>query len=161
MTMTMTYPLSPHFSWVEAKRSVTADAKGIDNTVPGELHVHLGRSAQFMECVRSVLGNHPIRVTSWYRCPELNEAIGGSKTSAHMKGLAMDFKAPGSLTLAEAFDKIAESNLPFDQLIIERTASGSKWIHVGLSIGKPRREMLTAQGDTLGGEMIFRRVLEG
>ncbi len=157
----MSYPLSPHFTWLEAKKSRTADCKGIDNNIPGELHVNLGRSAQFMECVRSVLGGRPIYVSSWYRCPELNTAIGGHKNSAHKKGLGIDFRAPPDLLLADVFDMIAKSDLPFDQLIIERTKSGSAWIHVGLSVGKPRREMLRAAGDVLRGKMTFTRVAEG
>ena len=157
----MAYQLSPNFTWLEAKRSVTADTKGINNNIPGELYMNLGRSAQFMECVRSVLGNKPIKVTSWYRCLLLNTAVGGSKSSAHKKGLGIDFKAPKDMTLVAAFNHIADSSLPFDQLIIERTKSGKKWIHIGLSVGKPRREMLRAAGNVLGGKMTFTRVAEG
>ena len=152
--------LTPYFSWVEVTRSGTAKAKGIDNSLPTPLHDSVVRTAQFMECIRALLGDKPITVNSWYRCPALNVAIGGSKSSAHMKGLAVDWE-PAGMELSAAFDRVAASALPFDQLILERTKDGAAWIHVGLSEGKPRREVLRAQGQTLGGPMSFTRVAIG
>lgn len=151
--------LTEHFSWEEVSRSPTAMRKGIDNRIPDPLKPNAERVARFMEDVRALLG-HPIQVTSWYRSPELNKAVGGSKTSAHMKGLAMDFKVVG-MDLRFAFDTIARSALVFDQLILERTRDGAYWIHLGLSHGFPRREVLTAKGGVLGGAMAFRRVSLG
>ena len=110
-----------------------------------------------MESVRHLLGDDPIRVTSWYRCKELNTAIGGSKTSAHMRGLAVDFKPSYKWTLYAAFDKLAQSDIPFDQLIEESTRDGARWIHIGFSEGTPRREVLRAEGARLGGPMSYRR----
>lgn len=150
-------PLTDHFTWYEATYSPTAMAQGIDNTVPDNLRNNIIRTAGYMEDVRTLLGNRPIRVTSWYRCKALNTAIGGSKTSAHMRGLAVDFK-PTHLTLYHAFEMIAGSDIPFDQLIEERTRSGSRWIHIGFSEGPPRRDVLRAYGDRLGGLMSYRRV---
>lgn len=150
--------LSPHFSMIEAKRSVTAVAKGIDNTVPQLLRTNVGRMAGFMECLRALLDDQRITVTSWFRCQSLNDAIGGSQTSAHIKGLAVDWKH-AKLPLEEAFARVADSTLPFDQLILEGTKDGAGWIHLGLSEHlPPRRQVLRASGDTLGGPMTFSRV---
>lgn len=148
--------LSPHFSWSEVEASDTARRLGIVNTLPIELLVNVARTAQMLECVRAVLGE-PILLSSWYRCPELNKAVGSSSSSVHPKGLAGDF-TPARTSLDGAFNRIIESGLPYDQLIIERTSSGSAWIHIGLSEGPPRRQALRASGETLGGPMAFTRV---
>jgi len=68
------------------------------------------------EAVRSILGHKPIQITSWYRSSKVNEAVGGSATSDHVTGSAVDFRAPHvhSRTAALAIDS---SPLMFDQLI--------------------------------------------
>lgn len=152
--------LAPHFSMAEVTRSATASARGIDNSVPLGFRSNIGRTAQFMECIRALLGGDPIRVTSWYRSPSLNVAVGGSESSVHPKALAVDWQH-SVLDLGEAFARIADSALPFDQLIIEGTADGAQWIHVGLSEGEPRRGAMRAQGDRLGGPMTYTRIAEG
>ena len=149
--------LAPHFTMAEVTRSSTAKAKGIDNSVPIHLNRNIGRIAEFMECVRWYLGDVPIIVSSWYRCPTLNKAIGGSQTSAHMKGLAMDF-SHSVLALEEVFVEIKGSRLPYDQLIIEGTKGKAEWIHLGLSEDAPRLEAMTASRDFTGGPMIFTRI---
>lgn len=149
--------ITPNFTWEEAQRSDTAARRGIDNTIPEHLEANVRKTAAYMEWVRTVLGNEPIRVTSWYRSRETNRAIGGSKTSAHMRGLAVDFKPPVGWTLFDAFETLAKTDIPFDQLIEERTRDGARWIHIGFSEGRPRREVLRARGDVLGGIMAYRR----
>ena len=150
--------LAPHFSMTEVARSATAAKQGIDNSVPLALRYNIGRIAEFMECVRWLLSDVPIIVTSWYRCQMLNSAIGGSETSAHMKGLAMDFKH-SVMALEDVFDEIRASKLPYDQLIIEGTQGKAEWMHVGLSIGEPRLEAMMADRDRIDGPMAYRRVL--
>ena len=149
--------LSAHFDLKEVTRSATASAKGIDNAVPLGYRYNIGRTAEMMEHVRQLLGGAPIKVTSWFRCKTLNEAVGGSKTSRHPEGLAVDWKH-SVLSLEACFEVIAESKLPFDQLILEGTKDGAGWIHLGLSTGVPRRQILRAEGDTLGGPMTFHHV---
>ena len=152
--------LSNHFSWEEAERSSTADAKGINNHIPAELKPNVQQVADAMELVRSLLGSHPLKINSWYRCSSLNSAIGGSSKSAHMKGLAVDFE-PTTMSNDAAFKLIADSTIEFDQLIHERTKSGADWIHFGLNDKPARREVLTASGNTLGGPMQFTRIALG
>lgn len=150
--------LAPHFTIAEVTRSSTASREGIDNTVPVPLYKNIGRITEFMECVRWLLGDVPIYVSSWFRCQILNKAIGGSGTSAHMKGLAMDFKH-SVLSLEEVFIEIKESRLPFDQLIIEGTQQKAEWLHVGLSDATiPRLEAMTANRDWDGGPMTYTRI---
>lgn len=156
----MNGPLTAHFTWAEVVRSPTARARGIDNTVPEELWANIRRTAAMMEAIRSLLGGSPLKINSWYRCPILNTAVGGSPTSAHPKGLAVDWE-PTTMLLGDAFDAVAASPIVFDQLIHEGTKDGADWIHTGLSVGPPRRQILTAAGDALGGPMRFTRLAAG
>jgi zinc D-Ala-D-Ala carboxypeptidase len=157
--------LSPNFSWEEVTRSHTAEREGIDNDVPSNLVHNIYRTAQFLEDVRALIQS-PIRITSWYRSLALNTAIGGSQTSRHMHALAVDCQPIDvtrtiAVSLDATFEMIAGSFLPFDQLILERTKDGAKWLHIGLSSSQPRRQVLRADGDQLGGPMTFTRVATG
>lgn len=131
--------LSPHFSLDELTASQSAARGGIDNTPPEDVIANLARLAAVLEQVRGLLGV-PVLVSSGYRCPALNALIGGSTTSAHLSGLACDFTAPKFGTPFEVAAKIADSNLPFDQVIHEY----GRWVHLGLSAGvTPRRQCLS------------------
>lgn len=150
--------LSPGFGWGVVEASATAAAQKIDNTLPELLYVNAARTAQFLECVLALVG--AFQVNSWYRCPALNAAIGGSRGSAHLLALAVDIH-PVNLSLEVAFERIRASALPYDQVIVERTKSGAAWLHIGLSIHPPRREALKAEGTAVGGPMTFTRVAVG
>lgn len=132
--------LTAHFTLKELTDSDDALRHGIDNSAPDDIVDKLYDTAAGMERVRTVL-DVPIHVSSGYRCPKLNAAIRGSKTSQHMKGEAVDFKAPdfGSpLDICHAI-LAAGSFVDFDQLICE----GGRWVHVSFS-EKPRGDVLTA-----------------
>ncbi|WP_208280577.1 D-Ala-D-Ala carboxypeptidase family metallohydrolase [Massilia oculi] len=129
--------LTPHFTLQELTASQTAARRGIDNRPNIQETRNLTRLAETLEQVRALVGR-PVIVSSGYRSPALNKAIGGSTTSAHMRGLAADFACNG-LTPVELARRIAESDIVFDQLIYEGT-----WVHLGLSAAQPRREVLTA-----------------
>lgn len=87
--------------------------------------------AHFAEQVRLVVGC-PMKITSGIRYEELNDVVGGSKTSQHLKGEAIDF-IPTKIKIKTAFDKIRKSNLEFGQLIIENDGK-SEWIHISIGI---------------------------
>lgn len=88
-----------------------------------------------------------IKVTCGYRCPRVNEGVGGAKTSQHLEGKAADIELyvgneERNLILAKT---ILELNLPFDQLILEfGTKENPSWIHVSYDPKRNRREILRA-----------------
>lgn len=145
--------ITAHFTWEEVLRSKTMP----NQKLPYELQGNVQKTAEKMERVRQIIGC-PVIVKSWYRSPELNKRIGGAKNSAHLTGSAVDFD-PARETNKEAFYKIAASDLDYDQLIQESTADGVDWIHIGFNHhGRPRREILLAQGAKFGGKMTYRRI---
>jgi len=133
--------LSPHFTLEEFTISQTAAREGIDNSPSSEHLENLKRMAGVMEEVRVLLGNKPIIVSSGYRSPALNVAVGGSSVSAHCAGLACDFTCPGFGSPYEICRVLQPRMLELgvDQLIYEFGA----WVHLGLSEGVPRAMALT------------------
>lgn len=135
----MSTKLSPNFTLEEMIFSQTAARRGISN-VPGKEHMEaLKHTAAGMEQVRALLGNKPIQVSSGYRSPALNKAIGGSTTSQHSKGEAVDFSCAGFGTPLEICHAIRNSKIAFDQLIFEGT-----WVHISFSKTRSRKSVLTA-----------------
>jgi hypothetical protein len=133
--------LSKNFKLNEFTTSQTATRKGIDNTAPAPIVERLRMVANTLEQIRTLLGNHSIRISSGYRCVALNRAIGSGDSSAHVQGYAVDFTCPGFGTPKEVAKKIAESDIKYDQLIYEGGNSG--WIHLSVD-PRNRRDLLTA-----------------
>lgn len=126
--------LSEHFTLEEFLRSDTAKRQGIDNTPSAPSRLHMAELCQkILEPVRERYG-HPIRITSGYRSPKLNEAIGGARNSQHMTGDAADMvcTVTPNVTLFRLMEKmIKEGAIEVGQLIWERgTAGNPSWIHV-------------------------------
>lgn len=130
-----------YFTINELTKSSKANALGIDN-IPTEPAANSLNQLidNILDPLREAWGA-PIQVTSGYRCPELNRAVGGSNTSQHVLGEAADIKAvPGTKSNNEKLYKlIRELNLPVDQCINEYNYS---WIHV--SYGPRHRRMYFA-----------------
>ena len=138
--------ISKHISYNEAIRSNTALRRGIEN-IPNDDQLHFMEiiAEKIFEPLRVYVGG-PIKITSFFRCPELNTAIGGSKTSQHCKGQAMDIDDVfGYKTNAEMYHYIKE-NLNFDQLIWEcGDDENPAWVHVSyVSDEKNRNRCLKA-----------------
>ena len=138
--------ISEHISYKEGVYSITATRLGIDNT-PGDDQLHFMEiiAEKVFEPLREWVGG-PIKINSFYRCPELNKAIGGSTTSQHCKGQAMDIDDTfGRATNAEMFNWIKE-NLDFDQMIWEfGDDDNPDWVHVSyVSADKNRNRCLRA-----------------
>lgn len=130
--------LSPHFTLEEMTFSQTAARRGIDNDPPPEVRERLNITAARMEGVRRALGEKAIRVSSGYRSPALNKVIGGSDTSAHTLGWAVDFTCAGFGAPLEVARALAESGIAFDQLIHEFDS----WVHISFD-PRGRQQLLT------------------
>ena len=138
--------LSEHLSIAEFTESATATAKGIENTMPNELAQYVVSWAEnVFEPVRALLGV-PLKVTSGYRCPDLNKAVGGVPTSQHVVGQAGDL-IPEGVGILDAFQKILVSDLIYDQLIYEH-AGNAYWLHISYLEGKNRNEVLIYDGSS-------------
>jgi hypothetical protein len=112
-----------------------------DNAPPPEVVGTLRTTAARMEQIRRLLGERVITVSSGYRCPALNRAVGGARTSAHLSGHAVDFNCHGFGDAPTVCRVIAASDVAFDQLIEEGT-----WVHVSFD-PRLRRQVLTRRPD--------------
>jgi hypothetical protein len=138
--------LTDHFNLNEFTASQTATRHGINNTPSQVATERLRMLATTLEQVRSLLGNNSIRISSGYRCLDLNRHIGSFDTSAHVLGYAVDFTCPAFGTPKEVANKIAESSIKFDQLILEGVSQSKPegvWIHLSID-PRNRRELITA-----------------
>lgn len=126
-----------NFKFKDVVFSETAEKKRISNILPVELMDNMLKSFIGIQKVRDLL-KVPCTVNSWYRSTTLNEVVGGSKTSNHMKCLAVDFVP--RMELKKAYDLIAKSDIEYDQLIYYPK---NGFIHIGFSEGIPRKQLLT------------------
>lgn len=133
------FPLSKNFKLWEFTTSQTATRWGINNQPGNEHVVRLKRLCeQVIQPARDALG--PIRVSSGYRCPALNQAVRGSRTSQHMRGEAADL-IPLECSKRQLLDWIL-THVVFDQLINEFPVRGEpSWIHVSLKQSHNRRQV--------------------
>jgi hypothetical protein BACCOPRO_00949 len=141
-----------NFTIGELCASKVAQEKGIDNTPSAVVRAHLTETITLLEAIREEwakyceqynFGTPSLIVSSGYRSPELNKAVGGVKNSAHVAGYAADIvPVNGKQDEFEAFmaEVFARKGYAYDQIIIERSKT-SRWIHVGYkrADGKQRR----------------------
>lgn len=141
--MALTGKASPHFTWNEFLYSKTAAARRISNQPSLMAAANLTRVAYTgLEPARRHFGRSA-KVTSGYRSPSLNRAIGGSMTSNHSIGCAVDFEIPGvdnyevALWLTKNLDT-------FDEIILEAYTGGNTgWIHCAVRPENNRGKILT------------------
>ena len=138
--------LSKNLALAEVMRSETAKRKGISNMPTPE---HIENFKLLAENVVQPIREHfgvPIHISSGYRSKALNTAVGGSLSSQHCSGEAIDIDMDGtSVTNAQIFNYIKD-NLNFDQMIWEfGTDTNPDWVHVSYeSTGKQRKQILKA-----------------
>lgn len=155
-----------YFTLKECTYSATAEAEGINNTPNAEYEAHIVESIETLvdplreawgkHCRQTGLGKEGINISSGYRCPKLNEAVGGSETSAHCYGYAFDLvPANGKMLEFKRFCRDFLTNYTecsFDQLISEKENKSGvpNWMHVGYKHPDPkkgqRRDILSMIG---------------
>jgi hypothetical protein len=133
--------LSEHFSL----RELTKTNTGIDN-VPNEEQVNnLKRVCQWLERLRSKR-NEPIIINSGYRSPQVNKAVGGAANSNHLTGCAVDIHVNGMEQLLRyaviLLDIADEGREDFDELLMERNAKGTYWLHFAVRPEGNRRKIV-------------------
>ena len=139
--------ISKHITHKEAVRSNTALRLNLKN-IPDDYQVSnmVGIATHVFEPLREYVGG-PIKINSMFRSEELNTAIGGSKSSQHCQGRAIDLDDTfGHKTNAEMFNYIKE-NLSFDQMIWEfGDSTNPDWVHVSyVSQEENRKKILIAE----------------
>lgn len=128
------------FTIDELCHSDTAIKRGIDNTPTAEVRDNLvGLIENVLDPLREWYGK-PIMVNSGYRCPELNAAIGGAKTSFHQTGCAADIDTRDRSENERLFNYIKE-NLPFTEMGWEH---GGEWVHVAYVKDRIDKEIFSA-----------------
>lgn len=133
--------LTLNFTLSELVYSGAAYKLGINNQPSQAELENLQSLAETLQIIRDAI-SVPITVSSGFRCAELNKAVGGSKTSSHMQGLAADIHAK-DYTPKLLAEFIVGLGIDFDQLILEKVGS-AEWVHIG--INKPnRKQVLTYQ----------------
>lgn len=161
-------PISEHITYAEAIGSATAKSRGIANVPnPEQLENMRYWAKMIFEPTRKALGGRAISVSSFFRSPKLNVAIGGSLTSQHAKGEAgdMDGDVYGFPSNKNIFEYIKD-NLLFDQLICEGIIDGQiSWVHSSIKrTGVNRNEVLfmyhikdgkTVPSGTLGAKKVY------
>lgn len=141
--------ITKNISLNELLASQTASRHGIDNVPDGKVLQNLIDSSNHLwQHIRDHLGK-PIRISSGYRCEKLNSKVGGAKNSAHKYGYAIDFTCPDygntRKIVSVLGDFLRETQLPFDQLILEYPQSPNSWVHLGYktSDGRQRKSSFT------------------
>ena len=128
-----------YFTFTEFERSDTATKFAIDNTMPESAKKNVAELVdKVLDPLREAWGK-PITVTSGYRCPELNKAVGGAKTSHHLSGMAADISTGNKADNRRLFELVQKLDLPFTQLIDE---SNFSWVHISLDPANVKRQTL-------------------
>ena len=130
------YIMAKYFTLEELTASETARKKGINNKPNEAIKVNLNILMEQLDKIREKFGS-PIFVNSGYRCPELNKAVGGVKTSQHQLGVAADLTTRSKDLNRKLYDMIIK-NFDYDQCIWESSGS-SIWIHY--SYVRPNRKL--------------------
>ena len=137
--------LTTNFSLAEMIKSETAVRRDMDNT-PGEVEIENLRvlCEQILQPIREAYGRG-VKVNSGYRSPDVNAAVGGSRTSDHCRGLAADIEIPG-VPNGDLAQYVADY-FEFTQLILEFYTPGvpdSGWVHVSYDPLNLKKQILTA-----------------
>jgi len=133
--------LTEHFSLEDFTRSDVAKKWKINNNPPKDMLPIITRTLELLERVQLLVGpTCPIEIWSGYRCPRVNTLVGGSRTSQHLRGEAVDIVCPEYGNVLRLGNIIAENvvALGVDQVICEY----GRWVHISSSF-KPRHQVFS------------------
>ena len=124
--------MAKYFNIKEFCYSETAKKKKIDNTPTPEIAERIDAFMYLLDGLREEWGS-PLLVSSGYRCPKLNKAVGGASNSSHQYGYAVDLQPINGYTdmfFTFACNYFKQHNIAFDQIIDEYSGK-SHWVHIG------------------------------
>lgn len=137
-------PGAPRFTFGDVVRSATAKSRGIDNT-PSDASIWQNATYLAQKCLQPARDyfNQAIIINSWYRCHDLNVAVGGSDSSFHSYGMAADivFADRGGPKLIDLFNYFYKYGV-YTELIAEEIGKTSGWIHIALARGREKENQL-------------------
>ena len=135
--------ISKHITLTEATQSDTATRNGINNTPDTATIERMKLVAEkCFEPLREWYGK-PIRINSFYRSQSLNVKVGGSATSQHCKGEAIDISAGSRSENKKLHDWLIANLQDWDQIIYEYgDATGPDWVHVSYKSKGNRKQKL-------------------
>ena len=135
-------PMAKYFTLSELTYSSTATNRGWSNTPTPVALSNLHRLMVYLDEIREAYGA-PIRVSSGYRSPRLNKAVGGVPDSQHLYGLAADLVTEDLPRLFQVIQNLGG----FDRLIWEHPRRG-QWVHVSIAPTDraPRGQVLDYNG---------------
>ena len=147
--------LSPNFTLSEMTKSETALRHGMENT-PNQEQIS-NMQALAVKVLQPIRDHYKrgVKVNSGFRHPDVNAAVGGSRTSDHTRGMAADIEIPG-VANAELAEWI-QQNLDYTQLILEFYTPGvpdSGWVHVSYDPANLKKQVLTAMRE--GGKTVYK-----
>lgn len=126
--------ITPHFTFEELTATNHKELLEKNRAVAQQNATAMWHLALFAEQIRAIL-DVPIKITSGYRCDELNAAVNGSKTSQHALFQALDI-VPMGMDIEDAYEELVDSDMLYGQLILEK----GTWIHI--SIGYKRENLI-------------------
>ena len=149
VTINQEVRLSEHFTLAELCKTSVRTA---DGNIPSHAAIeNLKRLCGWLEMLRSEWNNRygdgddPIIINSGYRSAQVNKAVGGVATSNHLTGCAVDIRVLGMEQLLRyaviLLDISDESQEDFDELLIERNAKGTYWLHFAVRPEGNRRKI--------------------
>lgn len=146
MALIQTKMISKHITAEEATFSQKAYDNKISN-LPNEAQLEAMQlvANKLFEPLREWYGK-PIKINSFFRSHEVNKLVGGSATSQHCKGEAIDISAGSRAENKKLFNWIKNSGLTFDQLIFEYgNSEGPDWVHLSYKTTGNRRQIITVK----------------
>jgi hypothetical protein len=162
--------VSKYYTMDDVRRSSKAKELGITEQFSAALtQTQLRDLNAFIKIVLDPLTTKlgsTLEISSWWRHPKLNDAVGGVDDSYHEKAVAIDFKniKNGTLDNAAVIRALYQAQLPFTELIFYGSKTNPTSFHLAFDYLKPvEKEVLYKRPDgeyeEISNEFIYNQFL--